>query len=141
MEKQRKVEVVSKVRKLKIDKTVFVNFSLDAMEKMGVFGEIAIIFCSRKKIKEINKKFRNRDCETDVISFPYTNSGDFIGEVLICLEVAEENAKKYGISFEKELKKLLVHSFLHLIGYDHHNDKGRMARKERFILKSLGVLY
>lgn len=140
MENLRKVEVVSEVRKFKIDKRELINFSLDAMEKIGLFGEISIIFCSKNKIKEINRKFRNRDCETDVISFPYTNSGDFIGEVIVCLEVAEENSKKYGVSFEKELKKLLVHSFLHLKGYDHHNDKGKMARKEKSILKSLGII-
>lgn len=141
MEKVRKVEIVSKVKNLKISKDDYVNFALDVMEKIKIYGEISIIFCSENKIKEINKKYRNKDSKTDVISFPYTNSGDFLGEVIICPKVAEENSKNYGVTFESELKKLLVHSILHLIGYDHHNDKGKMAKKEKSILKSLGVMY
>lgn len=140
MEKVRKVEIVSNLKSFKIDKDKLINFALDVMDKIKIYGEISVVFCSEKKIKEINKKFRNKNSKTDVISFPYTNSGDFIGEVIICPKVAEENSKKWGVTFENEIKKLLVHSFLHLIGYDHHNDKGKMARKEKSILKSLGVL-
>ncbi|MCX7830886.1 MAG: rRNA maturation RNase YbeY [Acidobacteria bacterium] len=140
MENLRKIEIVSKIKKLKIKKSECINFILDVMETINIYGEISLIFCSKSKIREINKKYRQKDSATDVITFPYSNAGNFIGEIIICQEVAEENSKKYGVPLEKEIKKLLVHSILHLLGYDHHNDKGKMARKEKIILKSLGEL-
>jgi len=139
MENLRKVEIVSKAKNFKIEKDKYLNFTLDVMEKVNLFGEITILFCGEKKIKELNKKYRNIDRKTDVISFPYKNSGEFLGDIAICPQVAFENSKNYGVSFDAELKKLIVHSILHLLGYDHHNDKGKMARKEKSILKSLGV--
>lgn len=141
MEAERKVEIISKVKSIKIPKTEYINFALDVMEKISFFGEITIFFCSKKKIKELNKKYRQKDSVTDVISFSYQNPFGFLGDIAICPEVAMENSKEFGHSFDSEMKKLLVHSILHLIGYDHKNDKGKMARMEKNILNSLGVYF
>lgn len=139
MEAERKVEIISKTKSIKIPKTEYINFALDVMEKVALFGEITILLCGEKKIKELNKRYRQKNCVTDVISFSYQNSLVFIGDIVICPKVAKENSKRFGHSFELEMKKLVVHAILHLIGYDHNNDKGKMARKEKNILKSLGV--
>lgn len=85
--------------------------------------EISVAVVSREKIQEINKQWRNKDEETDVLSFCYENTTkELEGEIILCLEVIEENAKKDGIKVEKELRKNVIHSILHIVGYEHGNE-------------------
>lgn len=138
MVKERVVEVLNKSKKFKIDKEAIVNYTLNLMDELKIEGEITIIFLGKKKIREINREYRNKDKETDVISFFYESPLNRVfGDILICLDVAYENAQKYNVDFVSEIKKLLVHSILHILGYDHHIDDGKMRRKERKILKKL----
>ena len=91
---------------------------------------MSVTFVSVKKIHEINKKYRNIDRKTDVISFAYLddikekniNLNGFpldLGEIYICYDVASTNAKKYGNTLDRELCFLFVHGLLHFLGYDH----------------------
>ena len=93
---------------------------------------LSVTFVSIKKIREINRDYRNIDRPTDVISFAYLDDKSEIvnvddnncfptdiGELYICYKVAEKNAKKYGNSLSRELNFLFVHGLLHLLGYDH----------------------
>ncbi len=142
MEKKRKVEIISNLKKNRIDKDEIARFALDVMDKMNIFGSISIFFCGKKKIKELNNEFRQKEGYTDVISFPSGKNyfgDDFLGDVAICLDIAKENAFKYGISLDNEIKNLVVHSILHLSGYDHENDRGQMKRKENRILRELNL--
>ncbi len=109
---------------------------------------ISIVLTDNKHIHEINKTYRNIDRETDVISFAFMDNDENIksditdlGEIYISLEKAHSQAKDYNHSFEREICFLLVHGLLHLLGYDHMNEKDE---KEMFglqdeILSSLGV--
>jgi probable rRNA maturation factor len=80
-------------------------------------GEIDLSFVADKKIHELNKKFRKKDKPTDVLSFNY--DGKILGDVIISRETTRRNAKKYGVTYNDEVKRLVIHGTLHVLGYDH----------------------
>jgi len=98
-------------------------------------------FVSPAEIRRLNAKFRDVDKETDVLSFP---NGDinpetgkkFLGDILICKEVASQQAKLYNQSLEREITFLTIHGLLHLFGFDHieKDDEQKMREKQREIL-------
>lgn len=111
--------------------------------------QVSISFVEKKQIKKLNKEFRNIDKETDVLSFPtldikpgqkvrvkdYKNDINpqtkklMLGDIIICEEVAKEHAKEYNHSFEREVCYLVVHGFLHLIGYDHMEEEDKIIMR------------
>lgn len=116
---------------------------------------ISITLTNPENIKEINKKYRNIDRETDVLSFPMFKKEeldnkiknddfeheDVLGDMVISIPRVEEQAVEYGHSFERELAYMVVHSFYHLMGYDHieEADKLIMRPKEEKILNTLNI--
>ena len=116
---------------------------------------INIILTTSKNIKEYNKKYRNIDKETDVLSFPMFEKEeldekiknkdfenlDILGDMIISIPKVEEQAKEYGHSFERELAYMVVHSFYHLMGFDHmiEEDKLVMRSKEENVLNKLKI--
>lgn len=123
--------------------------------------QVDISFVSSEEIKEINKNFRKIDKETDVLSFPTLNIKPMqkinikdykedidpetkllmLGDIIICEDVAKKHAEEYNHSFERELCYLVVHGFLHLIGYDHmeEDDKIVMRALEEAVLKKYKI--
>ena len=114
--------------------------------------EISITLTDNKGIHAINKQFRNIDAPTDVLSFPLVeyeeseeppvDDGNMLGDIIISLERAEEQANEFGHSFEREVSFLTVHSMLHLLGYDHVNSEAEeeeMRSRQREIMKNLGL--
>ena len=114
--------------------------------------EISITLTDNKGIHAINKQFRNIDAPTDVLSFPlveYEESEEppvddenMLGDIIISLERAEEQANEFGHSFEREVSFLTVHSMLHLLGYDHVNSEEEdmeMRQRQSAIMKNLGL--
>lgn len=112
----------------KLIRSIFSN--LDKKETFNV------IFMDNEQIREINLMYREIDKATDVISFP-DKEDDYIGDIFISLERANEQALEYGHSYEREVGFLAVHGYLHLLGYDHHNetDEKIMIEKQNEILK------
>lgn len=126
--------------------------------------EISVLITDNYGIKDINKEHRNIDSETDVLSFPMLqfiggyftkdnykpdycdldpDTGEIVlGDIVISIEKAKEQAKIYGHSVEREVAYLTVHSVLHLLGHDHEKDEDKaiMRKKEEEILKRLGLL-
>lgn len=115
-------------------------------------AEISVSFVTNEQIKEINRDFRNLDRETDVLSFPlgengqydinYENGFSMLGDIVISVEKAKEQAKNYGHSISREIGWLTVHSMLHLLGYDHVNGEEEakiMHQKEEYNLSLLGL--
>lgn len=113
---------------------------------------INIIFTSPKRIREINKQYRNIDKETDVLSFPMFEKKeiqnyqpqewqDTLGDVVISIDRVKEQAEEYGHSFERELAYMMVHGFYHLMGEDHidEDDKKIMREKEEKVLSELKI--
>lgn len=100
--------------------------------------EFNVIFVSNKKIKELNKTYRNIDKETDVLSFP-DEDGNYIGDIFISLEKAKEQALEYKHSLSREVGFLTVHGYLHLLGYDHQTkleEKEMRALEENILTKA-----
>lgn len=81
-------------------------------------GVINYIFCSDEFLVKVNMEFLKRDYFTDVISFDYSENGLISGDIMISLDRVAENAGNLGISYLEELKRIMVHGLLHLIGYD-----------------------
>ena len=122
-------------------------------EGFGADTELSVTFTDNEGICAINAQFRGIDKPTDVLSFPLTDyeSVDFpvadepessLGDIVISLERADEQAREFGHSFEREVAFLTVHSMLHLLGYDHvdsEEDDAEMRRRQREILESMGL--
>lgn len=124
---------------------------LAALAYEGVEGEleISVTFTDDEKIRVLNRRFRQIDRATDVLSFPLFEDGeglpdapDMLGDVVLSLERARVQAEEFGHSFEREVAFLTVHSVLHLLGYDHETseaDELDMRRRQSEIMDKLGL--
>ena len=128
--------------KLKLIKSIINNFSEVAQIKEAV--NLSLVFVDRRLIKKWNLIYRGKDKATDVLSFAQSDGeaipGEIneLGEILICLPVAKDQAKEYGWSVDQEVTRLLVHGLAHLIGYEHENVSQREAAKmTKFEAKAL----
>lgn len=92
-------------------------------------GTMTIAIVSDGRVKQLNRRFRRKDAATDVLSFPDQERG-YLGDVVIAAGVARRQARRAGHSLQHELRVLALHGLLHLLGYDHERDDGRMARLE-----------
>jgi probable rRNA maturation factor len=109
-------------------------------------SEMTIVFTGNDQIREMNRKFAGEDKVTDVLSFPDGSTDPdselrYLGDILIAIPVAREQAKARAIELQNEISLLIVHGTLHLLGYDHANpdDKSVMWDLQNKILKELGV--
>ena len=115
-------------------------------------AEISVTFVDDETIHELNKKHRNMDKSTDVLSFPMGENGEYdtnldtgakvLGDIIISIEHAYAQAEKYGHTLQREIGFLTVHSLLHLLGYDHENgglEAVKMREKEESVLTRVGL--
>ncbi|MDD4990215.1 MAG: rRNA maturation RNase YbeY [Candidatus Pacebacteria bacterium] len=99
--------------------------------------DISICLATCAKIRELNKKFRGKNKSTDVLSFAeleVKGNKNKVGQIIICPIKVKENAKEFGRSFQEELRHVLIHSVLHLLGYEHEKsqqDAEKMRKKEQ----------
>ena|SRR5579885_3464820 len=93
-------------------------------------GTMTVAIASDSRVRALNRRFRKKDRATDVLSFPSDEQG-YLGDVVIAEGVAKRQARDAGHSIATELRVLSLHGLLHLLGYDHEHDDGRMARLER----------
>jgi probable rRNA maturation factor len=91
------------------------------------------------RVRALNRQYRKKDKATDVLSFPADERGH-LGDVVIAAGVARRQARDAGHSFPTELRVLALHGLLHLLGYDHERDDGRMARAERRLRRRGGLV-
>ena len=111
--------------------------------------EISYTFCDNETIRTLNREYRNKDAVTDVLSFPLFDRNEFtdesllpLGDIVVNVERAGEQAAALGHSIEREIAFLTVHSILHLLGYDHEKSKEEdedMCRRQREIVAMLGL--
>jgi probable rRNA maturation factor len=92
-------------------------------------GTVAVVLVSDSRIRGLNRRYRRKNGATDVLSFPSDDAGH-IGDIVIALGVARRQARAAGHGLQTELRVLALHGLLHLLGYDHEHDAGRMARVE-----------
>lgn len=120
------------------------NFLYDA--------EVSVTFCDNEYIRGLNKEFRGIDRHTDVLSFPMYENGEFdpvecsggavLGDIVISIERAKEQAKEIGNTFHHEVAFLTVHSVLHLLGYDHERsreDEEEQCQRQREIIENVDI--
>jgi probable rRNA maturation factor len=92
-------------------------------------GTMTIAIVPDGRVQQLNRRYRRKDAATDVLSFPSDERG-YLGDVVIAAGVARRQAQQAGHSLQHELRVLALHGLLHLLGYDHERDAGRMARVE-----------
>ena len=100
---------------------------------------VSLLFTDSDNIRRLNKQYRGKDEETDVLSFP-SEEKEFLGDIAVCLPKAQQQAAEVCQSTEREIAFLVAHSMLHLFGYDHGTEKEaeKMREKERQILNKTG---
>ena len=101
-------------------------------------GDVCVALVSDARMRALNRQFRGKDRVTDVLSFPAGTRG-FLGDVVIAAGVAKKQAKAAGHSLNTEIRVLTLHGLLHLLGYDHSSDDGKMARIEARLRKKAGL--
>lgn len=139
-----------------------VTSAIDA-EQFPYEAEVNILLVSAEVIQDLNNTHRQTDCVTDVLSFPmihYQRAGDFsrleqddnnfnpdtgealIGDIVLCVQMVKEQAARFGHSEKREFAFLILHSMLHLFGYDHMSEKEAavMETKQTLILEHMGIL-
>jgi len=115
---------------------------------------LAVCLVSDAEIARMNKTFRKKKGPTDVLSFPMVvrrkavrlgrgpktvRAGEYLGDIVISPATARRYAKRHGRKLSSELRVLILHGVLHLLGYDHEADRGEMNRIERKLRKRLGL--
>lgn len=131
------IDYIFNTTKEKIDTSEMDKIINFACKKMNVKNPLLnIVLVNNKRIQEINKEYRNIDSVTDVISFAFEEVNDvnyddirFLGEIYISYERCCEQAQEFGHSVRRELCYLAVHGLLHLLGYDHMNEKDKKVMR------------
>jgi len=105
-------------------------------------GEFAICLVSDRKMREFNRRYRDRDASTDVLAFPGdepdgVEDDRYLGDIAISVDTAARQARAMHHSLDRELRVLALHGYLHLLGYDHVRDKGEMMRLQRRLERNL----
>ena len=102
-------------------------------------GDVAYIFCNDEKILEVNREYLQHDYYTDIITFDYTEENTISGDLFISLDTVRSNSEQLGVSYDQELRRVIIHGILHLCGID---DKGLGEREimEEHENKALAIL-
>ncbi len=111
-------------------------FATKAKRAVGARGELSIRITSSAEMRDLNRRFRRKNKPTDVLSFP-ADTPNLAGDIAISAEIAAANAEELGHSVDTELKILILHGLLHLVGYDHEIDAGEMQAKESKLRQQL----
>ncbi len=140
------IEIVNRQRRRKINAKQWRECTEKALRAIGGKNRSAtIVFVGDDAIKKLNRRFRGKSVATDVLSFPTraepfeVENGSHLGEVVISVERAAAQAKANRLSFSSEVEQLILHGLLHLCGYDHESDNGKMNRLELKLRRKLGI--
>jgi probable rRNA maturation factor len=108
-----------------------------AAAALRVRGELSLVLAGDGLLRRLNRVYRGKDKATDVLSFPGEGGEAGLGDIVISVEAAAKNARGLGRTLAQELDVLALHGFLHVLGYDHETDDGRMDRLEGRLRKRL----
>ena len=101
------------------------------IEEGKEMGGITYIFCNDKFLLERNQKYLNHDTLTDIITFDYCQGDIISSDIMISIDRVKENSTIFENSFSEELKRVMAHGILHLIGYDDYNEKDKEIMREK----------
>jgi probable rRNA maturation factor len=161
--------ILNRQREVRISVAPLQRFLARAQSRLGLSPDsLTVALVSNADIARWNRSYRGKNRPTDVLSFPVrrtslkrraprsaarssaarvaarpkvADSGDgpYLGDIAIAPVVARENAARFGRTFEAEMRILVLHGILHLMGYDHETDTGQMERRERVLRRDLGI--
>lgn len=94
-------------------------------------GEINYIFCDDEYLLKINMEYLNHDTLTDIISFDYTVGNELNGDIFISVERVQDNANDFNVSFDEELKRVIVHGVLHYCGYKDKDEESEQLMRAK----------
>jgi len=144
MKSMRKNKVLVKKRVRGVEGKPLSKIAHRALEVLGLSKvELSIALVSDAQIKRLNKLYRNKDKPTDVLSFPIGEKVEdwlILGDIVISVDTAKRQAQELGHTLEEELKRLLVHGLVHLLGYDHElggEEEKKFFELEEFVLKGI----
>jgi probable rRNA maturation factor len=134
------ITVLNRQRQLKIDQKAAGLFCVGLLQSLGQPDRaLSVVFVDAREIRSMNCRYRGKDYATDVLSFSYgrvkIEGMSFLGEIVIAPAIAVNQAIRYGTTPEKEIRKLLAHGTLHLLGYDHERDEGQMNRMQAKLMR------
>lgn len=119
------------------------RFLVQAQTAIRLHGRVSVLLTTDREIRRLNRRFRGIDKPTDVLSFPaeafIQRKEKIAGDLAISVPTARRQGIEHGHSLGMELKVLMLHGLLHLAGYDHETDNGRMARREQRLRAELGL--
>jgi probable rRNA maturation factor len=138
------VEIVNRQRGRRVSVSALDRFLRATARELATDPAAAMTIClvSDRRMRELNRRFREIDRPTDVLAFPGDSGLDaegrrYLGDVVIAVPTAERQARERGHAPARELKLLALHGFLHLLGHDHEKDGGRMNRLEARLRRRL----
>ena len=117
------------------------RFLREAQAALRLRGQVSVLLTTDARIRRLNRQFRGKDKATDVLSFPASQSmgGKVAGDLAISVPTARRQAHEQVHTLAIEIKVLILHGLLHLAGFDHECDDGRMARRERRLRARFGL--
>ena len=114
------------------DASKYTNWIIECLQAYNcTCGPIAYIFCSDDALLQINKQHLNHDFYTDIITFQYQAAPEVSGDIYVSIDRVRENAKTYSESFEQELRRVMIHGILHLIGFRDGTDREKEEMRKR----------
>ncbi len=129
------VTIINKTRKYKINKSQIVKLVNFMKLKTDIKKvNLSIVFCGERFIRNYNKKYRNKDSSTDVLSFP-GGEQTYLGDIIISIPNVFKNSIREKVPYREELFRVIIHGFLHLIGYEHKDENSFMIRFQEKLLK------
>ncbi len=131
------VVILNRQRRRRVNQKRLTELLEGAAADLGVTGEVVVVLTADASVRALNARYRGKEGPTDVLSFEGPGGEQGLGDVVISVETAEKNAKEGGRSLLEELDVLVLHGFLHVLGYDHETDDGTMERLERRLRKRL----
>jgi probable rRNA maturation factor len=155
--------IVNRQRRVRIPISQLNIFLASAQKRLRVPARaLTVALVTDAEMKRWNRAFRGKNRPTDVLSFPVDDSpkpksmsprrsrrgkqtasrpaGLYLGDIAIAPAVARANATRFGRTFPDEMRILILHGILHLMGYDHETDKGQMDRRENRLRRELGLI-
>jgi probable rRNA maturation factor len=145
MTRRLNIRIDNRNKKFRLNEVLLKRAALEVLKdvRMPRLAELEIILLSDRAIRPLNKKYKDADRPTDVLSFNIDacefGRGKCFGEIFISTDMALKNSKAYGTTFENELALYIIHGILHLSGYEDYTakDKLRMSKKQEIILERL----
>jgi probable rRNA maturation factor len=142
--------ILNRENRIRIKQGALARFELQLRRELAlVRGRLTVCFVDDLEIARLNKKFRGKPKPTDVLSFsangvngtgfPRNHRDNYLGDIAISPETAKRNAQRDGRTLDDELRVLILHGVLHLMGHDHETDSGQMERKEMRLRRKFGL--